>query len=94
MLPIVNTELYTDDKKNKDSNNPKDILKSAKKFYENLYTRGNISRDPIDELLDKISNSKKVSNKHFNLCDAEISSDEITEAINSQKTTNPQVMMN
>ena len=29
-------ELYIDDKKTKYSNNLKDILKSAKKFYENL----------------------------------------------------------
>ena len=78
-------ELYIDDKKTKYSNNLKDILKSAKKFYENLQTRGNISRDAIDELLNKIPNSKKISNEYFNLCEAEISLDKITEAINSQK---------
>ena len=42
-------ELYIDDKKNKYSNDPKDTLTSAKSFYENLYTGGNISRDTIDE---------------------------------------------
>ena len=78
-------ELYTDDKKTKYSNNPKHILKSAKKFYENLYTRGKISRDAVDELLNKIPNPKKISNEYFNLCEAEISLDEIIEAINSQK---------
>ena len=78
-------ELYTDDKKTKYSKNPKDILKSAKNFYENLYTRGNISRDAINELLNKIPISKKISNEYFNLCEAEISLDEIIEAINSQK---------
>ena len=78
-------ELYTDDKKTKYSNNPKDILKYAKNFYENLYTRGNISRDAIDELLNNIPNSRKISNGYFNLCEAEISLDEIIEAINSQK---------
>ena len=32
-------ELYTDDNKSKFSSNPKDILKSAKKNYEKLYTK-------------------------------------------------------
>ena len=54
------SELYTDDKKTKYSNNPvetkyfnnpQDILKSAKIFYKDLYTRGNISGDAINELL-------------------------------------------
>ena len=44
-------QLYTDYKKTKFSNNHKDILKSVKKFDGNLYTRRNISRDAIDELL-------------------------------------------
>ena len=33
------SELYTDDKKTKYSSNPNDILKSAKNFYEKLYTK-------------------------------------------------------
>ena len=33
------SELYTDDKKTKCSSNPNDILKSAKNFYEKLYTK-------------------------------------------------------
>ena len=32
-------ELNTDDKKPKYSSNPNDILKSAKNFYEKLYTK-------------------------------------------------------
>ena len=59
------SELFTDNKKTKYSNNPQDILKSAKKIYENLYTRGNISRDAINELLNKIPNSKKKKKKNL-----------------------------
>ena len=78
-------ELCTDDKKTKHSNKPQDILKSAKKFYEDLYSRGNISRDAIIKFLNKIRNSKKVSMDSFNLCKAEISLGKIMDAINSQK---------
>ena len=52
---------------------------------ENLYTRGNISRDAINKLLNKIPNFKKISMDDFNLCEAEISLDEIIEAINCQR---------
>ena len=48
------SQLYTDDKKSKYSNNPKDILKSAKNVYENLYIRENVSKSAINELLNKI----------------------------------------
>ena len=50
-------ELYTDDKKTKYSNNLQDILKSAKNFYKDLYVRGNISKDVVNELLNKIPHS-------------------------------------
>ena len=50
-----------------------------------VYNRGNISRYAIDKLLNKIPNSKKISNEYFGLCEAEISLDEIIEAINSEK---------
>ena len=33
------SELYTDDKKQEYSSNPNDILKSAKDYYEKLYTK-------------------------------------------------------
>ena len=87
------SELYTDDKKSKVSNNLKDILNSAKKFYENFYNRQKISQSAINELLNKIPINKKISNEHFRLCEAEISLDEILNAINSQKITNLQEMM-
>lgn len=76
------SELYINDKKAKYSNNPKHIFKSPN---ENLYTRWNVSKFAINEFLNKILNHKKISNKHFNLCETEISLDEIIEAINSQK---------
>ena len=79
------SELYTDDKKSKFSSNPEDVLKSAKNFYENLYTRENVSKFPINELLNKIPFIKKISKEHFILCETEISLDEIIKAINSQK---------
>ena len=79
------SELYTDDKKSEVSDNPKDILNSAKKFYENLQTREKISQPAINELLSKIPINKKISNEHLRLCEAEISLEEILNAINSQK---------
>ena len=51
--------------------------------------RGNISRDSINELLNKIINSKKISMDHFKLCKAEISLDETINAINSQRKNKP-----
>ena len=47
------SELYTDVEKSKFSSNPNVILKSAKSFYENLYTRENVSKSAIDELLNQ-----------------------------------------
>ena len=79
------SELCTDKQKSKYSSNPNEILKSAKNFYENLYTRENVSKAAIDELLNKIPTNKKISKEHFDLCEAEISLDEISKAINSQK---------
>ena len=81
-------ELYTDDNKSKFSSNPKDILKSAKKNYEKLYTKWT-STTSNTEFAPKISNRKKVSNEHFNLCEAEISLDEIIKSINSETNDKP-----
>ena len=36
------------------------------------------------EFLSKIPNGKKISNEHFNLCEVEISLDEIIKSINSE----------
>ena len=82
------SELYTDAKKSKFSRNPNHILQSAKNLYENLYTRGNVSKSAIDELLNKIPTNKKIFNGHFNLCEAEISLNEIIKATNSKKNPN------
>ena len=79
------SELYIDDQKSKYSNNPSEILKSAKSFYKNLYTRDKGSKSATDELLNKIPPNRKISKEHFKLCEAEISLDEIIKAINSKK---------
>ena len=41
----------------------------------------------------KIPNRKKISNEYFNLCEAEISLNEIIKSINSETIINLQVMM-
>ena len=77
-------ELYTDDIKSKYSSNPKDILKSPKQFYEKLYTK-QTSTAATTEFLSKISKRKKICNEHFNLCEGEISLDEIMKSMASKK---------
>ena len=64
-------ELYTDDNKSKYSSNPKEILKSTKNIYENLYTK-QTSTAAATEFLSKILNRNKISNQNFNLCETEI----------------------
>ena len=81
-------ELYTDDNKLKYSSNPKGILKSTKKKYEKLYTKWT-STAATTEFVCKIPNRKKISNEHFNLCEAEISLDEIIKSINSETNKPP-----
>ena len=44
--------------------------------YEKLYTE-QTSTAAATEFLSKIPNIKKISNEHFNLCEAETSSEEI-----------------
>ena len=63
-------------------------FKSAKKFYEKLYTK-QTSTAATNEFLSKIPNRKKISNEHFNLCEAEISLDEILKSINSETNNKP-----
>ena len=41
------------------------------------------------EFVCKIPNRKKISNEHFNLCEAEISLDEIIKSINSETNNKP-----
>ena len=80
-------ELYTDDNKSKYSSNPKDILKCEKK-YENLYIK-QTSTAATTEFVGKILNKKNISNEHFNLCEAEISLDEIIKSVNSETNNKP-----
>ena len=47
---------------------------NLQKFYEKLYTK-QTSTAATTEFLSKIPNRKKISNEHFNLCEAEISLD-------------------
>ena len=71
---------YTDDNKWEYSSNPKDIMK--------LYTKWT-STAATTEFVCKIPNRKKISNEHFNLCEAEISLDEIIKSINSETNKKP-----
>ena len=80
-------ELYTDGNKSKYSSNPKDILKSEKKIMK-LYTNWN-STAATTEFVCKIPNRKKISNEHFNLCEVEISLDEIIKSINFETNNKP-----
>ena len=80
-------ELYTDDNKSKYSSNPMNILKSAKKIMK-LYTKWT-STAATTEFVWKIPNRKKISYEHFNLCEAEISLDEIIKSINSETSNKP-----
>ena len=80
-------DLYTNDNKSKHSSNPKDILKSAKKIMK-PYTKWT-STAATTEFVCKIPNRKKISNEHFNLCEAEISLDEVIKSINSETNNNP-----
>ena len=57
-------ELYTDDNKSKYSSSPNDILKSTKKNYEKLYTKGT-STAATTEFDLKIANRRRISNEHF-----------------------------
>ena len=77
-------KLYSHDNKSIYSTNPKDIPKSEKKIYEKLYTKENLTA-ATTKVLRKIPSRKKISNKHFNFCEAEISIDEIIKSINSEK---------
>ena len=61
---------------------------NLKKTYQKLYTK----RNSTAEFVRKIPNRKKISNEHFNICEAQISLDEIIQSINSE-IINLQVMM-
>ena len=85
-------ELYTDDNKSKYSSNPKDILKSEKKKKKKKNsTPSGLPQLRLMNLFRKLL-TKKISNEHFNICEAEISLDEIIKYINSE-IINLQLMM-
>ena len=67
-------EFYNDDNKSNYSSNSKDILKSANKIMK-LYTKWTSTAAATTEAVCKIPNIKKISNEHFNICEAEISID-------------------
>ena len=81
-------ELYTDDNQSKYFSNPKDILKPGEKNYEKLYIKLT-STAATTEFLSKIPKRNKISNEHFNLCEAETSLDEIIKSINSETNNQP-----
>ena len=58
------------------------------KKYKKLYIK-RTSTAATTEFVGKIPNRKKISNEHFNLCDAEISLDEIIKSINSETNNKP-----
>ena len=76
-------ELHTDDNKSKYFSNSKGILKSEKKIMKWTSTAA------TNEFVFKIPNRKETSNELFNLCEAEISLDEITKSINSETNIKP-----
>ena len=53
-----------------------------------LYTKGNF-KAAATEFVCKIPNRKKISNEHFNLCETEISLDQIIKSINSETNNKP-----
>ena len=71
-----------DNNKWKYSSNPKGILKPEKKIMK-LYTKWT-STAVTTEFVCKIHNRKKISNEHFNLCEAEISLNVIIKPLNSE----------
>ena len=79
-------ELYTDDNKSKSSSNPLAFL-NLQKVYGKLYTK-ETSIAAATEFLSKIPKRKKISNEQFNLCETEISLNEIIKSINSETNNN------
>ena len=63
-------------------------LQKNGKSYKKLYIK-RTSRAATTEFVGKIPNRKKIFNEHFNLCEAEISLDEIIKSINSETNHKP-----
>ena len=73
------------------------ILAILRKFLNlqkimKLYTKWT-SAAATTKFVSKIPNGKKISNEHFNLCEAEISLDEIIKSINSETINKPPIML-
>ena len=45
---------------NKDSSNPKDILKSAKRFYETIYIKGTTAKAATTKFLTEVPSRKNI----------------------------------
>ena len=58
-------------------------------FYEKLYIKETTSEAATTVFLCKILNREKISNEDFNLCEAELSLDEIIKSINFQINNKP-----
>ena len=76
ILIIINQDIV--------ANKTQNILKSAKKFYEKLYTIDTTSKSSTTEFLSKILKRKKICNEQCNLFEVKISLDEIIKSIYSQ----------
>ena len=61
---------------------------NLEKKIEELYTNQTSTANTTDFFW-KIPNRKRISNEHFNLCEAEISLDEIMKSINSEISNKP-----
>ena len=61
---------------------------NLQKNYEKIYTK-QTSKAATTEFVRKIPNRKKIFNKDFNLCEAEISLAEIEKSINSETNNKP-----
>ena len=64
-------------------------LKKKKKKNEKLYVKRTTTTAATTDFVRKIPNSKKISNEHFSLFQAEISLDEIIKSINSETNNKP-----
>ena len=56
----------------KHSSNPKDIFKSAKKFFRKLYPKGDSSKTTMFKVLSKFLNRAKTLKQQYHLCQTKI----------------------
>ena len=65
------------------------FLNLRKKNYEKLYTKRTTTTAATTDFVRKIPNRRKISDEHFNLCELEISFDEIIKSRNSERNNKP-----